>query len=72
MDLHRDNLLVLVERIITTDIKCLQFLKEEVIKHIIHANSRAMSKKCHMVCQLIVTSSINIYKMQLYNKLLCN
>ena len=44
-DLHRDNLLVLVERIITADIKCLQFLKEEVIKHIIHANSREQCQR---------------------------
>ena len=33
-DLHHDKLLVSVNRIITADIKCLQFLKEEVIKHI--------------------------------------
>lgn len=49
-DLHRENLLVLVERIITADIKCLQFFKSIVIKHILHAHSREMAKKCHMVC----------------------
>ena len=51
-DLHRDNLLALVERIITADIKCLQFLKNDIVKHIIHAHSREMAKKCHMVCQM--------------------
>jgi hypothetical protein len=50
--LHLDNLLVLVERIITGDIKCIQFLKNDIVKHIIHAHSREMAKKCHMVCQM--------------------
>jgi hypothetical protein len=49
-DLHRENLLILVERIITADVKCLQFLQSVVVKHILHAHSREMAKKSHMVC----------------------
>ncbi len=47
--LQRENYVILVERMITSDIKCLQFLKNEVTKHILHAHSRDMAKKCHMV-----------------------
>ena len=49
--LQRENYIALVERIITSDIKCIDFLKSEVTKHIIHAHSKEMAKKCHMVCK---------------------
>lgn len=46
---QRENYIVLVERIITSDIKCLQFLHGVATKHISHKHAREMSKKCHMV-----------------------
>ena len=49
-NLQRENYIVLVERIITSDIKSLHFLNDVVTKHIIHAHSREMAQKCHMVC----------------------
>lgn len=48
--LQRENYIVLVERIIASDIKCLHSLQDVVTKHIIHLHSREMTKKCHMVC----------------------
>lgn len=47
--LQRENYIVLLERIITNDVKSLNFLQDVVTKHIIHAHSRDMAKKCHMV-----------------------
>ena len=47
--LQRDNYIVLVERIITSDVKSLNFFQDVVTKHIIHAHSRDTAKKCHMV-----------------------
>ena len=38
--MQRENSIALVERIITSDIKCIDFLKSEVTKHIIHAHSK--------------------------------
>lgn len=48
--LQRENYIVLVERMITSDIKCLHPLQDVVTKHIIHSHSREMTKKCDMVC----------------------
>ena len=47
--LQRENYIVLVERMITSNIKCLHPL-QDVTKHIIHSHSREMTKKCDMVC----------------------
>jgi hypothetical protein len=49
-NVQRENYIVLVERIITSDIKSLHFLNDVVTKHIIHAHSRDLAQKCHMVC----------------------
>eukprot|EP00794_Sanderia_malayensis_P014498 gene14498-16005_t len=47
--LQSKNYIVMVERIITEDIKCLHFLKDAVTKHVIHKHSRDTATKYKMV-----------------------
>ena len=47
---QRLNYMILIQRIITKDIRCLQGLSDSVIQHISHPHSSELSKKSEMVC----------------------
>eukprot|EP00794_Sanderia_malayensis_P014507 gene14507-16016_t len=57
--LQSKNYIVVVERIITEDIKCLHFLKDAVTKHIIHKHSRDTATKCKMGFLGVLNSNEN-------------
>ena len=41
--------MILVQRVITRDIECLQMLSDVVLRHIPHIHSKEMSQKADMV-----------------------
>ena len=53
--LQRENYIALVERIITTEIPCLEFLQPYALKHIPHQYSKEMAQKSDMVTIVLMS-----------------